>query len=72
MLDLVWFLIQRESHKNIMDIKIMNEVLCHLDEITLDNNTELEVDLADCLRMCLTRIGQIETKLVNQTIEEKG
>ena len=54
-----------------MNITNINELMDHLSEIVeSDTSTSLEIDLAECLTMCVFRIGQLEGKLVNKILDK--
>ena len=50
----------------------MNEMLAELDDVIASkHSTQLEVDLADCVKQCVERIALLETKIVNQVLNEE-
>ena len=54
-----------------MNIKNINELLERLSNIVeSDTSTPLEIDLAECLDVCVHRIGQLEGELVNAVLDK--
>lgn len=50
---------------------MINELLRELDDvISSEHSTQLEVDLAECTKSCVARISMLESKLVNQILDE--
>lgn len=50
----------------------MNEMLTELDGvISSENSTELETDLALCVKHCIATINRLEDKLIDQVLAEE-